>query len=135
MKFAYKKHKNKIAFSIIVLLIGSTGCKKFVDVQAPVTSVTGASVYSSDATAAAVLTGLYTNLSTTGYLSFGFRSLSAYAGLSADEFSLWSGVNNASQIAYYRNSLSSTTYGFEFWTFIYPYIFTCNSAIQGLSSS
>src|SRR5207249_4277128 len=95
----------------------------------------GASVYSSDATAAAVLTGLYTNLSTTGYLSFGFRSLSTYAGLSADEFSLWSGVNNASQVAYYRNSLSSTTYGFEFWTFIYPYIFTCNSAIQGLSVS
>ena len=37
----------------------SSSCKKFVEVDAPVTSITGDNVYNNDATAIAVLTGIY----------------------------------------------------------------------------
>ncbi len=108
------------------------GCKKLVEVNPPVTSVTGASVYSSDATAIAAVTGIYTQISGAIYSSGGFPSLSLLGGLSADELSLYSGVTNARQIAYYTNSLSAIAgTGSEFW--FYSYIFTCNSAIDGLT--
>jgi hypothetical protein len=120
---------------IVSCLLIQTSCKKLVTVNAPVTSITGASVFSTDATAAAVMTGLYASMSVPSATS-GFRSLSMYQGLSADELTLWSGVVNTNQIAYYKNSLSAQTAGqFYPWSTIYPYIYTCNSVIDGLNRS
>jgi len=94
-------------------------------------------VYASDATAAAVLTGLYTNLSSSDFTSTDFRNLSMYAGLSADELTLWNGTSIVWQNQYYTNALSANMSGAAFipWNSVYPYIFTCNSAIEGLSSA
>jgi hypothetical protein len=117
------------------------GCKKLVKIDAPPTATTGENVYNSDATAIAALTGIYTDMSlNSDYFANGFTTLSFFAGLSADEFSLYNGVTNTSQIAYFKNKLSSNPSpsgaGFEFWQKIYsPYIFLCNSAIEGINKS
>jgi hypothetical protein len=126
-------------FSFLVIIMGLlisilTGCKKLVEVPPPITSTNADNVYSSDATAAAVLTGIYTTLSQ-GYFASGTTSISFYAGLSADELTLFSGVGNISQISYYTNALSGVNSGFESWNTIYSYIFTANSAIEGLNNS
>jgi hypothetical protein len=117
-----------------------SSCKKFVEVDAPVTSLSGGNVYNGDGTAISVVTGLYNNLSGSASSAIlsgtpNFPMLSLYAGLSADELSLWSGISNLQQIAYYKNDHSATIGGDEIWTFTYPQIFSCNSAIMGLDKS
>ncbi|WP_205514195.1 RagB/SusD family nutrient uptake outer membrane protein [Longitalea arenae] len=110
-------------------------CTKLVDIGAPVTSINANNVYTNDATAAAVLTGVYTNMSSTGSLgSGGITTISLYSGLSSDELMLWDGVSNPILSAYFSNALSANSnIGSEFWN--YTYIFTCNSAIEGLTNS
>ena len=116
-------------------------CKKLVNVNTPDNRIAGSSVYSSDATATAVLTGLYTKLSSYSYgTSITLPTISMWAGLSADEFNLWTTASNAGvgPLAYYKNALftgSSSSAGTEFWTNIYPLIYSCNAAIEGLNVS
>jgi hypothetical protein len=137
MQSIYNNYKAKCSIAIMLLSLAMTGCKKLVEVDPPVTSVTGASVYGADATASAVLTGLYFKISGGVFYSpgSGITTLSMYAALSADEFTLWSGVTNATQLAYYTNTLSTVTAGSEYWSPAYANIFTCNSAIEGLNGS
>ncbi len=63
--------------------------------------------------------------------------MSLNAGLSADEFNLYSGVTNIRLKAYYQNFLTGNIAGVgsEYWTELYNYIFICNSAIEGLEKS
>ena len=132
--------KFKIFLLVIVtsVLNFQTSCKKLVEVSVPATSVTGTSAFNSDATAIAVLTSIYANnsanlLSNTGSIP----SITFFAGLSADELTLWSGSSNTQEKAYFQNALSSGANGFghEYWANIYPYIYSCNAAIEGLNSS
>src|ERR1700722_3241244 len=136
MQLTYHIFIKKIYCIIFPLLIlCNLSCSKLVQVVPPVTSVTGASVYGSDATAAAVLTGLYTTITpvNTGYPTL--PMISIYAGLSADELTLWSGVSNGTDYYYYKNILSSSTAGYEIWNSSYPNIFICNSAIESLNNA
>lgn len=123
-----------------ILLTFTVGCKKFVDVGGPVTSTNGEGVYTTDNTAIAVLTGIYINLSRGGInpnFAQGQRSISLLSGLSSDEFELYSGAEQAYS-GYYSNALfasSTGDIGSEYWGPLYNYIFTCNSAIEGLNNS
>ena len=76
--------KHYIGICILVLFTGF-GCAKLVAVDPPITEITGASAYNSDATASAVLTGVYTNMSSSSPSYQGFTSLSVFPSLSADE--------------------------------------------------
>lgn len=126
---------------IIATLFASTllSCKKFIEVEPPVTSVTGDNVYNSDATAISVLNGLYTRISGAAYpADFDLSTLSFPLGLSADELTLWSGVSSEIQSAFYTNALfanQSSSAGVEYWTRFYSNIYICNSAIEGLANS
>jgi hypothetical protein len=125
-----------VGFFCILACISS--CKKFVQVAAPVTYTSSASVYTEDATAAAVLTGIYTNLSAISFTSGGLPSVSLFAGLSADELTLYNGVTDITQISYYRNSLTNLTVSEttpDFWSVIYPVIYIANAAIEGVTNS
>ncbi|MEP7374551.1 MAG: RagB/SusD family nutrient uptake outer membrane protein [Chitinophagaceae bacterium] len=121
---------------IPVILIALISCKKFVDVSVPYTATTSNTVFNSDGTAIAVLTGIYADLSQKGNnLSSGFTNISTMTGLSADELKLHSGISNVSQVAYYRNDLSTSKGGFEYWQVCYPYIAKCNAAIEALNNA
>ncbi|MEP7374613.1 MAG: RagB/SusD family nutrient uptake outer membrane protein [Chitinophagaceae bacterium] len=131
------KYKIFIYFLLFAFLFTNTGCKKFVDVGAPETSTNAENVYASDATAIAVLSGLYTNISRLWGFSQGDRGISMLSGLSADDFSLMSGAD-ATLTRYYSNSLLVTATiasGTEYWSPLYDAIYTCNSAIEGLVAS
>ncbi|KAA2238788.1 RagB/SusD family nutrient uptake outer membrane protein [Chitinophaga agrisoli] len=142
----YTKKYFAVSFLLLLLMIISeasilTSCKKLVEVEPPVTSITGTNVYTSDATAIGVLSGIYLTMSS-GNIAFatGPRGISFYSGLSADELSLYDGIaSNSASYHYYRNSLfankTTTTPGTEFWSPAYNLIFVCNSAIEGLTSS
>lgn len=125
-----------LIFAVIIL----SGCKKLVEVDPPVTSVTGASVYTTDVTAISVLTGLFGNINRSDHFASGSGSISLLSGLSADEFTLFSGISTTdSKTYYYKNALyanvTSATPGTDLWNNIYPYVYVTNSAIEGLTNA
>lgn len=124
-------------FAITVFSLSITACKKLVDVDPPNTQITSDNVYNNDATAIAVLNGLYSKLSSTSYISGSatISNISLWAGLSADEFTLWSNTTTATQKQYYQNELGALTSGREFWNNVYPLIYGCNAAIEGFNKS
>jgi hypothetical protein len=139
MKLLYRMSAVYCLLLFCMLTLGITGCKKLVGVDAPVTSINQSNVYADDATAIAVLTGIYTEMSTPGYDLTGNPSISLMAGLSADELTLFSGISNSTNLYYYyTNSLYATsngTMGADYWSPAYNFIYICNAAIAGLSSS
>ncbi|MDR3716749.1 MAG: RagB/SusD family nutrient uptake outer membrane protein [Puia sp.] len=109
-----------------------------VEVAPPITTVTGASVYNSDGTAIAALTNVYATMSTGG-LYVGRNGLSEYAGLSADELTLYDGVPVSSTLSYYyTNKLfvgGTSSAGTELWSPNYNFLFLVNSAIESLNAA
>jgi hypothetical protein len=126
---------------LVNILFIQFSCKKFIDVKGPSTTTNVDIVYASDATAAAVLTGIYTNMSMDDTNGFpvggsGLPLLSLYPGLSSDELTLYSGVTDATYTAYYTNALKSTLTGStDFWNSIYSTLYKVNAAIEGLTNS
>nr|WP_294877559.1 RagB/SusD family nutrient uptake outer membrane protein [uncultured Pedobacter sp.] len=126
----------KLFLLLSIAIIVPTSCKKLVEVDPPVTSINAENVYTNDLTAAAVLTGIYSNLSSSAFSFGGLTSMSLFTGLSGDELTLMNGSTNTAYTSYYRNALtSSNTSGSDFWVKIYPTLFVANSAIEGLSNS
>lgn len=125
-----------IVFVLLSITLTQNSCKKIIEVDVPVTNVNALNVYNNDATASAVLTGIYTKLSNdNGFLSAGgFSSISLFAGLSADEIALYN-FNDNSYLSYYRNEINSKSILPDYWNTIYPVVFISNSAIEGLQAS
>jgi hypothetical protein len=124
---------NIILLFLFTLVIIQSSCKKFVEVEAPVTSLNTKNVYNIDATAAAVLTGLYMDLS-----KGRGAVLSIIPALSADELTLFGGSSSEAinYIPVYQNRLTSSNNSeADFCNFFYPKIYIVNSAIEGITSS
>lgn len=122
-------------FSIILLCcLFFQSCKKFIEVDPPVTNFTSENVYASDGTAAAVLTGIYTWMNTD--MGFGLTT-SLFTGLYGDELELFGKTANLAKryIPYYTNALSSTNMDMDFSRLVYPVVYTVNAAVEGLSAS
>jgi hypothetical protein len=118
-----------------MILLTLFSCGKIVDVPSPATSISSDRVFSKDGNAIAALTGLYSNMPST---LTGSNGLSIYAGLSADEFTLSSGVPTSDRkFFFYTNNLSVYTSdaSIDFWGILYNYIYNCNAAINGLTNS
>jgi hypothetical protein len=127
----------KVLSLSLFFLIG--GCKKFIEIDAPVTSTNAANVFSTDATAIAALSGIYAKISNAKLTDGGVASLSLYPGLSSDEIALFNHASqsNKTYIAYYLNALTNgnTGNGTDFWLIMYPLIYDASAAIEGLNSS
>lgn len=132
---------NIVKIGVLIIFFLTTGCKKFVTVDAPNTSINEENVYKTDATAIAVLTGIYSQMVNDGPFTGG-TGISLLSGLSADELTLAGVVDDNKLIAYYRNQLRtnpSENYGTELWggsgNILFNYLFICNAAIEGISNS
>ncbi len=116
-----------------LLLIAGGACKKFIEVEPPYTRTTGASIYQSDATAIAVLNGIYTKmLSDRDFITY-TAGISFTAGLSSDELILSGAGSSQFTEPLYTNNLSVNNPGTGYWYVLYNYIFTCNAVIEGLN--
>jgi hypothetical protein len=124
-----------VAFCVLLLISSISSCKKFVEVPAPINSLNSANVYSNDATAAAVLTGVYTSMSTADGVWNGVGSLYFYPALSADELTLYDFNNQTYQPFYVNKLLAGSTSGVVYWSSYYLVIYYINAAIEGLSGS
>ena len=126
-----------LAFSIfyVMIILPQVSCKKFITVTALSTSTNAANVYSDDATAISVMNGIYGKMSAPLMSTGGIPSISLFAGLSADELTLFSGAVGPMTF-YYSNSLTnSNTETTDYWMNFYPYIFYANSLLEGVNNS
>lgn len=117
-----------ISFFSLILV----SCKKFIEVGAPVTSTNASNVFNTDATASAVLTGIYALISNDQ--GGGMTGIGLFTALSSDELTLFD-LNNLDYQPYYRNSLLNTTGSGFGWQTIYPILFQLNAALEGLAKS
>ncbi len=108
-------------------------CKKFVQVSAPITGLSSTSVYADNATAAAVLTSIYSNMMAGENLSDGENSIGILDGLAADELTYYY-LNDASvQDQFYQNALTSSKA--YYWTELFKETYVANAALAGLQAS
>jgi len=131
-KFIIRKYSKQGISGLYLFLITIsllTGCRKFVEVEPPVTQLVSSSVYSSDASAAAAVTSIYANMSNKG-ISDGSTSLSIQMGLYADELKKYASDQTWGQL--YTNVPENISPGFFD---SYQSIFQINSAIEGLKAS
>jgi hypothetical protein len=140
LKKIIKLDKNKVSIVFIIsMTLVLSSCQKLVNINPPPTSITSGNVFQTDATATAVLAGIYTKISGKYSTSdFDVSTISSWVGLSADELILWTGADNSSQIAYYKNHLlenSNNSFSLGFWTSFYNNIYSCNSAIEGINQA
>lgn len=125
-----------ISLSLLLISFFISFCIKMVDVPPPTYQIADNNVYTTDATAIAILTGMYTSMNSSGPFT-GTSSINLLAGLSADELVPYSAVTGTIQ-SYYQNALSpflSLSPGSEQWSPLYSYILKSNAAIEGLTSS
>jgi len=128
-------HFNKTykAISWIFLVISFTSCKKFIEVSPPADRLVSSTVFTSDASATAALTGIYSSMINQNF-GFACAGMTLYPGLSADEFNNYS--STATQLEFSNNSLTvvNSTIG-DLWNFPYNNIYSANSVIEGLQNS
>jgi len=138
MDFNIKKTQifsGSIAFYMLcVLVLLNSSCKKLVEVDPPITSITGSNVFASDPTAIAVLTGVYANMSAAGIVSGDLTSIGFLTGLSSDELTLYGGIEDT-RLNYYQNRLTAASDNYSLWNICYPKIHTVNSVIEGVTNS
>lgn len=120
---------NKIFF-ISCFFIAS--CKKFVEINPPVTRPSAAVVYSTDATAKSVLNGIYTQMASPNSTINGLSGFSIVGGLAADELQAYTIANTQLQQVFSNSLMSSSV---PFWDQCYNIIYTTNAAIEGLAYS
>lgn len=124
----------KISILCIYFTLGFTSCKKFIEVNAPVTSVNAGNVYKDNNTAASVLTSVYAAISN-NFSNSGITEVSLITDLSADNLDLFD-LSDTYYTQNYENALSPNySTGINFWKGIYPNIYICNAAIEGLNAS
>jgi len=127
---SYQKIVKVVTATIFILFSTSNWCcKKFIEVEAPSTSINQENVFTNDSYAISAITGIYAKMSTTGIS----LKLSVYPELSADNLSLFD-LNNTDAILFYQNQLNSSS-GVTFWADLYAYIYSTNAAIEGLSKA
>ena len=134
MKHEYLKCPNLLTITTLILISSIyISCKKLVEIEPPPTNLAQQTVYSSNPTAIAVITGTYSQMiqSGSGFCS-GSNSITAITGLSGDEFVNYAQDDPLLSQAY-TNSLQSANV--PFWAELYKYIYIVNAAIEGLTSS
>jgi hypothetical protein len=114
-------------------------CKKWIEVAAPVKSVTGDNAFKSDVNAIAAVTGLYTYMQTSSGSVLGSNGISFLSGLSADELGLDPALSSPDLLyLHYTNNLDVNVQfntGLGIWQDLYNFIYRCNTILEGLNAS
>ena len=127
----------KISMILIGCIISMlTSCKRFIEVKAPTTSVNGQNVYTENANAIAVMSGLLSHMSSWSGKG-DVLQLSLVPELSADNLFMYD-KSDLYLLQYFQNSLTgitTPTMPNKLWNNCYANIYTCNAAIEGITNS
>lgn len=115
----------------LVAIFSATSCKKYLEIPLPVNTIAGSGAYASDNSTGAVLNGIYSSLSGSGYFD-GAAGIGYYSGLYTDELQNMSTLPTQPSTIFYSNAVQSANTS-AFWTSFYKQIYTVNLAIEGIS--
>lgn len=122
-----------LSVCLLLLIFALGGCKKYLDVPLPASSIASESVFSNDQTSAAALNSVYVSLVSQGYLDY-TNSTTYTLGLYGDELVYYSNIFNSK--ALYADAvgpaISAVT---SFWTYFYGQLYSINQAIQGIQAN
>ncbi|MGM9478529.1 RagB/SusD family nutrient uptake outer membrane protein [Pedobacter sp. GSP4] len=126
-----KSKYNIIICSLVFMVMASTGCKKIIEIDAPLNQVTTDLVFASDKLATSARSGLFSSLSQASTQS---TNLTVYSSLQADDLLYLSTVGGLQE--YNNNSYNALSTGqasiFSEW---YAIIYRANAIINGLETS
>jgi hypothetical protein len=137
-----KYDRDTVAFVIIIfaIFVCSTSCKKFVDAGPPVNTLNSENVFSTDATAIAAVTGMYTSISNDAFGltsgNGGLITINLLPALSGDDLNLFSTSTNNDFIQVFTNSSkSSNQLNLSLWQKTYTLVYKANAAVEGLDNN
>ncbi|MDR6783514.1 hypothetical protein ABIE26_003168 [Pedobacter africanus] len=119
------------------------GCKKLIEIDPPIDTVTTAEVFDTDDLAISAMSGVYTIMvngagtfpqATNGF-SLGLTTI--LGGLSSDELNLVAGAGAGEPYLYNTNRISGFNSGMSrtIWSSAYQVIYGTNSVIEGIAAS
>ena len=126
-----------LSFKTILPAIGilCLGCKKILQIPAPIGNITTSQVFSSNTQAGYAVSGMYFNMINSGQLSYANSGLTVFGGLSADEFILFDQTNTNVEQFQQNKLLPTNNYiNTQLWSSTYSTIYIANSIIQGLTN-
>lgn len=113
--------------SVCCMIMGITGCKKFVQIDPPDDRLVTASVFSNSNSATAAVTAIYTQMQGESY------SMAQNCGLLSDEL-----TNNSLDqglTGFYQNAMSPIITPASLWNDAYSYIYQANAILGALQNS
>src|ERR1700761_6727903 len=137
MDLRYKTYKKHIlALCAAGVLFG--GCKKALDIDPPIATITAQKAFSTDSLANSALAGIYSLLmSNNGTENFSNGTSMLYGAMSADELVDYTGSSNTTDYQFVSNKViaSNTIPEAGIWKPAYNIIYNCNLAIEQLSAA
>ncbi|MBB2148127.1 RagB/SusD family nutrient uptake outer membrane protein [Pedobacter gandavensis] len=127
-----------LIYTLLATVFLSTGCKKLVDIDEPINTVTSVRIFASDAQADQTLAGMYSQMvgndNTTTLIQGG---ATIYGGLAADEFNVTNSVNYPEDYDVFRNNIMTKNSISEtvLWLPAYKVINTANAILDGEAAS
>jgi hypothetical protein len=122
-------------FLSLVAGLSLLSCKKMVTVPQPVTNITTAQVFTTNAQATSAMAGVYTFMINTSSLTFGNGYATILGGMSADEL-LYNGTTDAHMVSFASNQLlQNNSYTGSVWNTAYKVIYNANAVIEGIAAS
>lgn len=126
--------KKLIRYLFCVLLLINWSCRKFVEIDPAPDLIQTNSIFTSDKTALAAVSGVYTNFQTTT-AAFTNGGLGVYGGLLADE--IYATASTANTEPFYQNQLLPTTgiVNSGFYSKGYRLLYQVNAILEGLEQA
>jgi starch-binding outer membrane protein, SusD/RagB family len=116
----------------IFILIGLSGCRKYLEPPLPINEIAASSAYSNDATAGAVFTGVFGQLLNQNDFAYS-GGIGAITGLYGDELQNYITVIPDYQEVYVDEVNSAEFLVTTKWTNFYSQLYSVNLAIEGLT--
>jgi hypothetical protein len=109
-------------------------CKKFLQIDPPVSTVVSEAVYKSDETVISAMNGIYHQVKSSAFAGGSYESIGVLAGYTSDE--LVNYYQNSAYDEFYKNALTPiNAVNQVLWSSLYKTIYSCNAMLEGLANS
>lgn len=112
---------------LVLLILLSFSCKKFVEIDPPISQLVTTTVFTNNGSATSALLSIYQQM----YTNTSIYNIIEQTGLVGDELTNY----NAAHLQLYTNTLSPLDTYASIWNNIYSYIYQANSIIEALNSN
>ncbi|MGN6420877.1 MAG: RagB/SusD family nutrient uptake outer membrane protein [Pseudobacter sp.] len=141
---AIKYSTRALAAAALMVITVLSGCKKLIEIDDPIDTITTGRVFSTNEQAQSAMAGVYTKLiNGTSYgLSYGDKgfamgAVNIFTALSSDEY-IYSRVETAPYYNFYTNKLTkemNSSVTSVLWSSAFECIYGCNAIVEGIGES